>query len=180
MASSANFGNMFSMAGVSLLLPEQVLLTNFLTDLPETTIAADTVDPELINRPTRWDIGFIRRFMLAFGLLSSVFDYTTFGVLLFIISGDVAQFRTAWFIESMVRTRRPFFRSRPSTNLLASTIGVAAFAALLPLLGPLPRPFALEPLPASFYAILGLIAAAYLLSAEAAKRLFYRTRRLSG
>ena len=87
MATSANFGNMFSMAGASLflpflpLLPKQILLTNLLTDFPEMTIATDSVDPEMVDQPRRWDIGFIRRFMLVFGLLSSVFDYLTFGVL---------------------------------------------------------------------------------------------------
>src|SRR5205807_8953277 len=91
MATSANFGNMFSMAGASLflrflpLLPKQVLLTNLLTDLPEMAIASDRVDPELLARPRRWDVRFIRRFMLAFGLLSSIFDYLTFGVLRFVL-----------------------------------------------------------------------------------------------
>lgn len=88
MATSANFGNMFSMAGASLflpflpLLPKQILLTNLLTDIPEMAIATDTVDAALVEKPERWDIGFIRRFMIVFGLLSSVFDYATFGVLL--------------------------------------------------------------------------------------------------
>jgi Mg2+-importing ATPase len=134
MATSANFGNMFSMALLSLflpflpLLPTQVLLMNLLTDLPEMTIAGDSVDPELVSKPTRWSIGFIRKFMVVFGLVSSIFDYVTFGVLLFLLHANVGQFRTGWFIESVVsasmvvliiRTRRPFFKSRPGRYLLA-------------------------------------------------------------
>jgi Mg2+-importing ATPase len=106
MASSANFGNMVSMAGASLLLPflpllpKQILLTNLLTDLPEMTIATDRVDPDWINRPRRWDIAFIKRFMLAFGLVSSVFDYLTFAVLLWVLRCDAAHFRTGWFYRN--------------------------------------------------------------------------------
>ena len=129
MATSANFGNMFSMAGASLflsflpLLPKQVLLTNLMTDFPEMTIASDNVDPEMVAVPRRWDIRFIRRFMLVFGLLSSVFDYATFGVLLLVLHASPAEFRTGWFIESVasaslvvlvIRTRRPLFRSAPA------------------------------------------------------------------
>ena len=105
MATSANFGNMFSVAGASLflpflpLLPKQILLLNFLTDLPELAIASDNVDPEVLLKPRRWDIDFIRRFMLVFGILSSVFDYLTFGVLLLLLSADADLFRTGWFIE---------------------------------------------------------------------------------
>ena len=128
MATSANFGNMFSMAGASLLLPflpllpTQILLTNLLTDFPEMTIATDSVDRELVDRPHRWDIGFIRRFMFFFGILSSVFDYLTFGALIFILGATPELFRTGWFQESVIsavmivlviRTRRPFIKSRP-------------------------------------------------------------------
>ncbi|MEX0586913.1 MAG: magnesium-translocating P-type ATPase, partial [Pirellulales bacterium] len=136
MASSANFGNMFSMAGASLflpflpLLPKQILLLNLLTDLPEMTIATDRVDPEAVSQPRRWDIRFIRRFMIVFGLISSVFDFLTFAALLLILRADEALFRTGWFTESIisaclivlvVRSRRPFFRSRPSRMLLLAT-----------------------------------------------------------
>ena len=94
--TSANFGNMVSMAGASLflpflpLLPKQILLINFLTDLPSMAIATDRVDPELVERPRRWDIRFIRNFMLVFGLVSSVFDFLTFGALLLLAAGDGA------------------------------------------------------------------------------------------
>ena len=137
MATSANFGNMFSMAGASLflpflpLLPKQILLTNLLTDIPEMTIATDRVDPELIDRPRRWDIAFIRKFMLTFGLVSSVFDYLTFGALLWLLGASPDQFRTGWLIESVIsasaivlviRTRRRWFESRPGRHLALTTL----------------------------------------------------------
>src|SRR5450759_327013 len=108
MATSANFGNMFSMAGASLLLPflpllpTQILLTNMLTDMPAMTISSDGVDDEMLARPRRWDVGFIRSFMLTFGVLSSVFDYLTFGALLYLLHANTDQFRTTWFVESVI------------------------------------------------------------------------------
>ncbi len=107
MATSANFGNMFSMAGACLflpflpLLPKQILLTNLMTDFPEMAIATDSVDSEMVEQPRRWDIKFIRKFMLAFGLLSSVFDYLTFGCLPLVLHSTVDQCRTGWFMESV-------------------------------------------------------------------------------
>ena len=141
MATSANFGNMFSMAGASLflpflpLLPKQILLTNLMTDFPEMAIATDSVDSEMVEQPRRWDIKFIRKFMLAFGLLSSVFDYLTFGCLLWVLHATVDQFRTGWFMESVVsaslivlviRSRRPFFKSKPGKYLLLATLLIVA------------------------------------------------------
>jgi Mg2+-importing ATPase len=187
MATSANFGNMFSMAGASLfltflpLLPKQILLTNFLTDIPEMAIATDRVDEELIQHPRRWDIRFIKKFMLTFGLVSSVFDYLTFAALLVVLDAGTEQFRTAWFVESVIsaamivlviRTRRPFFHSRPARGLCLATIGVAAITLALPFT-PLGRVFGLAPLPISFLAMLIAIVALYMISAEAAKKLFY-------
>ena len=108
MATSANFGNMFSMAGASLflpflpLLPKQILLTNLLTDFPEMTIATDRVDREMVEQPRRWNIRFIRNFMATFGIVSSIFDYLTFGVLLLVLEATPEQFRTAWFLESVI------------------------------------------------------------------------------
>ncbi len=188
MATSANFGNMFSMAGASLflsflpLLPKQILLTNLMTDLPEMTIATDRVDSEMINRPRRWDIKFIRNFMLTFGLLSSVFDYLTFGVLLFYLHATPEQFRTGWFVESVlsaslivlvIRTRKPFFQSKPGKALFGTTIAVALAILLLPytLLGPL---FGFVPLPVVFYPVLGIIIILYITSAEVVKKIFYK------
>jgi P-type Mg2+ transporter len=187
MATSANFGNMFSMAGASLflpflpLLPKQILLTNLLTDIPEMTIATDSVDPELIDRPRRWDIAFIRKFMLTFGLVSSVFDYLTFGALLWILDASPEQFRTGWFIESVIsasaivlviRTRRPFFSSTPGRALTLATLAVAAITLLLPLL-PIAAPLGLTPMPLSFLLLLAAILAGYILTAELAKKYFY-------
>ena len=187
MATSANFGNMFSMAGASLflaylpLLPKQVLLMNLLTDLPEMTIATDRVDPEMIERPRRWDIGFIRRFMIVFGLISSVFDFLTFGVLLLVLHAEEAELRTGWFVESVVasamivlvvRTRRPFYRSRPARSLLIATLVVVGLTLLLPY-SPLARLLGFVPLPAVFLVALGPIVLLYVLAAEAAKFAFY-------
>ena len=127
MATSANFGNMFSMAGISLflpflpLLPKQILLMNLMTDFPEMTIATDSVDEEMIDYPRRWDIKAIRKFMITFGIVSSVFDYMTFGLLLLILHATQVQFRTGWFLESIIsaslivlviRSRKPMLKSR--------------------------------------------------------------------
>ena len=189
MATSANFGNMFSMAGASLLLPflpmlpKQILLTNLLTDVPELTISSDRVDADWIERPRRWDIGFIRRFMLTFGLVSSVFDYLTFGVLLWLLHAGPAEFRTGWFVESVVsatlivlvvRTRGSFLRSQPGRALLSTTLAVAAATLAIPYT-PLGAAFGFVPLPPLFLGLMGLIVLSYVASAELAKRWFYRS-----
>ena len=186
--TSANFGNMFSMAGVSLflpflpLLPKQILLTNFLTDIPAMTIAADRVDHELVERPRRWNIRFIRTFMLTFGLVSSLFDYLTFGLLLYLYHATIDQFRTGWFVESVmtellimlvIRTRKPFFKSRPGGYLAIATLIVAALTLLLPY-SPFGALLGLTALPLSLLALIGGIALLYILASELAKRLFYR------
>ncbi|OCX53912.1 magnesium-translocating P-type ATPase [Mucilaginibacter sp. PPCGB 2223] len=191
MATSANFGNMFSMAGASLflpflpLLPKQILLTNLLTDLPEMAIAADRVDAINIQSPQRWDLHFIKRFMMIFGLLSSVFDYLTFGVLLLILRVDEKEFQTGWFIESVfsatlivliVRTRMPFYKSLPGKYLLISTIGVLIIVTLLPFL-PVSAWFGFAVLPPMYYLWMGAVIAAYMLSAEMAKQWFYHRLR---
>lgn len=188
MATSANFGNMFSMAGASLfltflpLLPKQVLLMNLLTDLPEMTIATDLVDPEMVERPRRWEIGFIRRFMIVFGVISSVFDVLTFGVLLLVLHAKEAELRTGWFVESVVssalivlviRTRRPFYRSRPGQPLLIATLVVVALTLLLPY-SPLAPLLGFVPLPPVFLAALAPIVLLFVVAAEAAKSVFYR------
>jgi Mg2+-importing ATPase len=189
MATSANFGNMFSMAGASLflpflpLLPKQILLTNLLTDLPEMTIATDRVDAGWIDRPRRWNLDFIRRFMIVFGLVSSFFDYLTFGILLLLLNADADQFRTGWFVESVVsaalivlvvRSRAPFFRSRPSAPLLWATLLVVAATIVLPYT-PAGAIFGLVPLPAPFLGLMALIVILYIASAELAKWWFYRS-----
>ena len=190
MATSANFGNMFSMAGASLLLPflpllpKQILLTNLITDLPEMTIATDRVDAQAVERPQRWDVRFIGRFMLRFGLLSSVFDYLTFAVLYFVLRASPELFRSGWFVESVVsaalvvlvvRTRGPFWASRPSPALALTTLGAVVVAVALPYT-PLGALFGFAPLPWSFLAWMALIVAGYLGSAELLKRSFFRRR----
>jgi len=187
--TSANFGNMLSMAGASLflpflpLLPVQILLNNFLSDLPLMTIATDNVDPELIEQPRRWETKFIRNFMIIFGLVSSLFDYLTFVLLLFIIHLQDAPdlFRTAWFIESLmtevfvtlvVRTRKPFFRSKPGRYLLISTVAVAVAAVIIPYL-PFSGLLSFVPLPLWLMAALLGITLIYVIAVEATKRYFY-------
>jgi Mg2+-importing ATPase len=187
-ATSANFGNMFSMAGVSLflsflpLLPKQILLTNLMTDFPEMVIATDSVDKELTEEPHRWDIKFIRRFMITFGVLSSVFDYLTFGVLWFVLHSTTNQFRTAWFLESVVsaavivliiRTRKPLIKSKPGSYLLMATLLIVAVTLIIPftriaaLLG-------FQVLPISFIVVLAGIVMLYVVAAEIAKIVFYK------
>jgi Mg2+-importing ATPase len=188
MATSANFGNMFSMAGVSLfipflpLLPKQILLTNLLTDFPEMTIATDSVDEQMIDYPRRWDIKAIRKFMITFGLVSSFFDYLTFGLLLLVLHANEDQFRTGWFLESVIsasmivlviRSRKPFFRSRPGKYLLIATLSIAVITLFFPFT-PLGNIFGFSPLPLSTYLLLLLIVVLYILAAEITKRIFYR------
>ncbi len=188
MATSANFGNMFSMAGASLflsflpLLPKQVLLTNLMTDFPEMTIATDRVDQEMIDYPRRWDIKAIRKYMITFGILSSVFDYLTFGLFLLILQATVDQFRTGWFLESVVsasfivlviRSRKPFFKSRPSRYLLTATLLVVAVTLLLPYT-PFGEILGFTRLPLLFPLVIGSIIALYVVAAELTKRIFYK------
>ncbi len=187
---SANFGNMFSMAVASLFLPflpllaSQILLNNLLSDIPGTTIASDNVDPEWVARPRRWDNRFISRYMIVFGLVSSIFDFLTFGTLLFVFHASVAEFRTGWFIESLltelvialvVRTRRLCFRSRPGRLLLASTIIVVCVTLILPWL-PVNSWFGFVPLPAPLMLFLISLTAFYVIVTEMVKKYFYAWR----
>ncbi len=188
MGTSSNFGNMFSAAGASLflkflpMLPSQILLNNLLYDTSQLAIPTDNVDEEQLRRPSHWDIGFIRRFMIFFGPLSSVFDFVTFGVMLWVFHSGPAQFRSGWFVESLatqtlvifaIRTRRiPFFRSHPSLPLTLAALGVVTVGALLPAT-PLADTLGFQPLPGAFFAALGLVVA-YLALIEIGKRIFYR------
>ncbi len=188
MATSANFGNMFSMAGISLilpflpLLPKQILLTNLMTDFPEMTIATDNVDNEMVDSPRRWNINAIRKFMITFGLISSIFDYLTFGLLLLILHASESQFRTGWFIESVIsaslivlviRSRKSFLKSRPGKHLLIATLTIMFLILILPLT-PVGKIFEFVALPVTTYLLLLLIVALYILTAEITKRIFYR------
>lgn len=188
MATSANFGNMFSMAGVSLfipflpLLPKQILLTNLMTDFPEMTIATDNVDNEMIDHPRRWDIKAIRKFMITFGLVSSLFDYLTFGLLLLVLNASEAQFRTGWFLESVVsaslivlviRSRQPFFKSKPGKYLLITTLSIVFITLILPFT-PIGTIFGFIPLSFTTYLMLLLIVVIYIAAAEITKTYFYK------
>lgn len=187
--TSANFGNMFSMVGISLvipflpLLPFQVLLTNFLTDFPAVTIAGDSVDREMLEKPRRWNITFIRKFMVTFGLVSSAFDFLTFGLLLLVFHASQDLFRTGWFFASVmtellimmvIRTQRPFFQSKPGKGLFYSTLAVAAVTLALPFLPGLNNLLGFTPLPWNVLLALIGIAAVYILMNEIAKHYFYK------
>ena len=187
---SANFGNMFSMAGASLLLPflpllaPQILLNNFLSDIPATTIASDNVDQEWVAKPRRWNTTFIRDYMILFGLVSSIFDFLTFGVLLFLFRASPEEFRTGWFIESLltelvialvVRTRGLFFRSRPGKLLLVSTLIVVGITLVLPYV-PFNFLFGFIPLPVPLMLTMLGLTVLYMLVTEVAKKYFYSRR----
>ena len=184
---SANFGNMFSMAGASMLLSflpmlaPQILLNNFLSDIPAVTIASDNVDPEMVEKPRRWNTKFIRDYMVLFGLVSSIFDFLTFGTLLYLFRASPDEFRTGWFIESLitelvialvVRTRHLFFRSRPGTLLLVSSLIFMGIALVIPYL-PFISVFGFVPLPAPLMLAMIGLTALYVLATELAKKYFY-------
>jgi Mg2+-importing ATPase len=186
-AISGNFGNMFSMAGASMflsflpMLAPQILLENFLSDIPLTTIAGDNVDPEILKKPRRWNTKFIRDYMVVFGLVSSIFDVLTFGTLLFLFRASPEEFRTGWFFESLItelvitlviRTRHLFFRSRPGTLLLVSSLTFIGIALVIPYL-PFLSVFGFIPLPLPLLlAMLGLTVL-YILATELTKKYFY-------
>jgi Mg2+-importing ATPase len=185
---SANFGNMLSMAVASAALPflpllaSQILLNNFLSDIPGATIASDTVDAEWIRRPRRWNTRELSRFMLVFGTVSSVFDLLTFALLLKGFKTGAEEFRTGWFVESLltelavalvIRTHLPCYRSRPGRWLTIATLTVAAVALLMPYV-PLSRRFGFVPLPPGLLAALLLLTLAYVAVVELTKRWFFR------
>jgi Mg2+-importing ATPase len=188
MATSSNFGNMFSMAGAALILPflpmlpVQILLNNFLYDLSELPIPMDTVDPDYVLTPHRWDLDTIRRFMLVIGPVSSAFDFLTFFVLLRVFHAGEALFHTGWFVESLatqvlvifvIRTRHGPFRSRPSRLLIGTSLAVVAAAVLLPWT-PLGVRLGFVPLPGTFFLVLAGMVALYLALVQVAKTWFYR------
>ena len=186
--TSANLGNMVSMAAASLVLPflpltaGQILLNNFLSDVPAVGIAGDSVDPELVDRPRRWDIGFIGRHMMTFGLISSAFDVLTFYALLTWFAAPPDEFRTGWFVESLLtevvvalvmRTRRPFYRSRPGAVLLWTSLLRIGGSFLIPW-APYAGALGFVPLPAPLMAIVAVITIGYVATTEVAKAWFYR------
>ena len=164
------------------LLPAQILLNNFLSDIPAMTIAGDRVDPETSLAPGRWEIRTIRNFMTTFGLISSVFDMMTFAVLLLVMQAGAEEFRSAWFLESLLteisillvmRTRRPFLASRPSTALVVASAGTALGATALLYTGPLASLLGFVPLSPPLLLTVLTITAAYVVVSEAAKRRFF-------
>ena len=185
---SANVGNMLSMAAAAAFLPflpllaSQVLLNNFLSDIPAMAIGTDAVDPDQLERPLRWNLRELRDFMLSFGALSSAFDLVTFGALLWMARASAPTFRTGWFLESLltevtvallVRTRRPFYASRPSRLLLGTSVAVAVATVTLVYTAP-GRWFGMVPLPAPTLAMLLAVTAAYAMAVETLKRSFFR------
>jgi Mg2+-importing ATPase len=189
MGTSSNFGNMFSAAGASALLsflpmlPSQILLNNLLYDSSQLAIPTDNVDEELVARPARWDVGFIRRFMLVFGPVSSVFDFATFAVMLGAFDAGAELFRTGWFVESLatqtlvifvIRTRRvPLLRSPPSVTLLMAALTVVTVGAVLPAT-PIAGRLGFVPLPTTFFVVLAVMVVAYLVLIEVVKTWFFR------
>lgn len=189
MGTSSNFGNMFSASVASVvlpflpMLPGQILLNNLLYDAGQLAIPGDRVDREQLEAPSHWDIGFIRRFMLLFGSISSVFDFITFALMMFVFHATESEFQAGWFIESIatqtliifaIRTRRvPFFRSRPSFGLVLAAVLVVAFGVWLPY-SPLSALLGFRPLPAPFFLALVAMIVAYLVCIEFAKERFFR------
>jgi Mg2+-importing ATPase len=188
MGTSSNFGNMFSAAVASVvlsflpMLPGQILLNNLLYDTGQLAIPGDRVDQEQILSPSHWDIGFIRRFMLLFGPISSLFDFATFALMIYVFQAAPGEFRAGWFVESIatqtliifaIRTRRvPFLRSTPSAGLLCASLGVVAVGIFLPL-SPLAGILGFDPLPAPFFLSLLVLALVYLVLVEVAKSWFF-------
>ncbi|HXL59712.1 MAG TPA: HAD-IC family P-type ATPase, partial [Mycobacterium sp.] len=188
MGTSSNFGNMFSAAAASAvlsflpMLPSQILLNNLLYDSSQLAIPTDTVDAEQLRAPSHWNIAFIRRFMLTFGPISSLFDFLTFWLMLGVLHAGPVEFRTGWFVESLatqtliifaIRTRRvPFFRSRPSGVLTLTTLAVVAVGIVLTV-SPVAHKLGFTTLPWQFYTALVVMTVAYLVLVEVTKKVFY-------
>jgi Mg2+-importing ATPase len=188
MATSSNFGNMFSMAAATVflpflpMLPLQILLNNLLYDVSEISLPLDEVDAEDLAQPKRWQMGFIRNFMLTIGPISSLFDFLTFYLLIRLIHADEALFHTGWFVESIatqvlvifvIRTRRNPLRSHPNRWLVLTSLGVVACALALPFT-PLAPLLGFAPLPLAYFGLLAVLLATYLAMVEGAKQWFYR------
>ena len=188
MGTSSNFGNTFSAAAASAFLPflpmlaSQILLGNLLYDASQLAIPTDRVDEEQCDAPSHWNVAFIRRFMLTFGPINSLFDFLTFGFMLGILHAGEVAFHTGWFLENLltqtfivfaIRTRRvPFLRSRPGTLLTVTLMSVDVIGFVLTVT-PLGRKLGFAPLPWQFYAALAVFIVTYLVLVEAAKKVFY-------
>lgn len=187
--TSANFGNMISMALATPLLPflplaaKQILLNNFLSDFPSIAISSDNVDPERVLSPQRWNVREIQKFMIVFGSISSIFDLLTFGVLLLVFQANEATFQTFWFMVSLLtelavvlvlRTSKPTFRSKPSSLLLWSTLAVVIATLAIPFLGSFSSVFGFVPLSTTQLAAIVTLVAGYILATEVAKAWCFR------
>ena len=187
MGTSSNFGNMFSMAGATLflpflpMLPVQILLNNLLYDVSEIPIPLDSVDEEYLTQPRHWNMNFIRNFMLSVGPVSSIFDFLTFYIMLYMFHAGEKLFHTGWFIESMatqvlvifiIRTRRNPFKSRPNLWLTLCSLSVVSLAAAFPFTS-VGRHLGFVPPPLSFYAILTALVFFYLVAVEGIKQWFF-------
>lgn len=188
--TSANFGNMVSMALVTPFLPflplaaKQILLNNFLSDVPSIAISSDNVDPERVTRPQRWNVAEIRKFMIVFGLVSSVFDILTFALLMLVFRASEATFQTSWFMISLLtelavvlvlRTHKPAFRSKPSKLLLWSTIAVVAATFAIPFMGTLTSVFGFVPLSMPQLTAIFAIVLGYIVATELTKAWYFRS-----
>ncbi|MGB9637566.1 MAG: cation transporting ATPase C-terminal domain-containing protein, partial [Microgenomates group bacterium] len=188
MGTSSTFGNMLSLAASSLflpflpMLPVQVLLNDLLYDASQTLVAQDNVDRELVEKPRKWNVAFIKNYMLTFGTLSSLFDLFTFFLLFTIFKATPQLFRTGWFLESIltqiliifsIRTAKvPFWKSKASLTFTLSLLGIVAFALFLPN-SFLAKDFHFVKLPILFYPALLIIVLCYFLATEIVKSLFY-------
>jgi Mg2+-importing ATPase len=188
MATSSNFGNMFSMAAATVflpflpMLPLQILLNNLMYDVSEISLPLDEVDSENLEQPKRWDMSFIRNFMLTIGPISSLFDFLTFYLLLRLFGQDEMLFHTGWFVESIatqvlvifvIRTRRNPLRSHPNRWLILSSLSVVVLAMVLPFSAFAPY-LGFAPLPGVYFGLLAVLLFTYLLMVEGAKQWFYR------
>jgi len=188
MGTSSNFGNMFSAAAASAvlsflpMLPSQILLNNLLYDSSQLSIPTDNVDAEQLHAPSHWNIAFIRRFMLTFGPISSLFDFMTFGLMLGVLHAGPVEFRTGWFVESLatqtliifaIRTRRvPLIRSRPGLVITVATFAVVAVGIAITV-SPIAHSLGFTTLPWQFFTALVLLTVAYLILVEITKKVFY-------
>ena len=189
MGTSSNFGNMISVAAASLflpflpLLPVQILLNNLLYDMSQSAIPTDRVDEEYITAPKRWDIGFIKKFLLVFGPVSSLFDLITFAMLLFVFHAPAELFRTVWFLESLctqtivifaIRTKRvPFWKSAPGRYVVMASL-LIVLAGIAFAVTPIGDPFGFVPLTLPYFLLIALLVAGYIVVVEIVKKQFYR------
>jgi Mg2+-importing ATPase len=189
MGTSSNFGNMFSAAAASIflpflpMLPMQILFMNLLYDTANMTLPTDNVDDEFVMKPKKWDMGFVRKYTLFFGPFSSLYDFLTYGIMLFIFAAPPALFQSGWFVESfateilvifVIRTRKtPFYKSRPGKWLTILTLSCLALGIAIPFT-PLGTFLGFTPLPPIYWLLLVLMVVTYLLLVDAGKVFFYK------